>query len=63
MRAMTLRYQLKDVKMNAAEESFKVGERSFNPGSFVIKTDGAPADLRNRLIPPTTCAVELVSEV
>lgn len=46
---MTLRYQLKDIKMHAAEDNFKAGERSFNAGSFIIKTEGAPADLRDRL--------------
>jgi len=45
----TLRYRLKDVKMDAAEDSFKVGEQQFNAGSFIIKTDGNPSDLRNRL--------------
>ncbi|HXD30229.1 MAG TPA: M14 family zinc carboxypeptidase [Pyrinomonadaceae bacterium] len=45
----TLRYRLKDVKMDAAEDSFKVGEQQFNAGSFIIKTDGNPADLRSRL--------------
>src|SRR6185312_4748725 len=44
----TLRYRLKDVKMDAAEDSFKVGEQQFNAGSFIIKTDGNPADLRSR---------------
>jgi hypothetical protein len=46
---MTLRYKLKDVKMNAAEESFKAGERSYNAGSFIIKSEGNPSDLRQRL--------------
>jgi len=45
----TLRYRLKDVKMDAAEEAFKVGEQPFNAGSFIIKTDGNPADVRSRL--------------
>src|SRR5438046_5142308 len=30
---MTLRYKLKDVKMNAAEDSFKMGDQQFNAGS------------------------------
>jgi len=46
---MTLRYRLKDVKMHAAEDSFKVGDQSFVAGSFIIKANGAPADLRSRL--------------
>ena len=45
----TLRYKLKDVKMNAAEDSFKIGDQSFNAGSFIIRTEGNPADLRRRL--------------
>ncbi|MEP6787371.1 MAG: M14 family zinc carboxypeptidase [Acidobacteriota bacterium] len=44
-----LRYRLKDVKMSAAEDTFKVGDKSFRPGSFVIKADGNPADLDTRL--------------
>jgi hypothetical protein len=46
---MTLRYKLKDIKMNAAEDSFKIGDQQFNAGSFIIKADGNPADLRQRL--------------
>jgi hypothetical protein len=45
----TLRFKLKDVEMSAAEDSFKVGERQFNSGSFVIKTEGNPGNLRQRL--------------
>ncbi len=45
----TLRFKLKDVNMSAAEDSFKVGERQFNAGSFVVKTEGNPGDLRQRL--------------
>ena len=45
----TLRYKLKDVKMNAAEDSFKIGDQHFNAGSFIIKSEGNPADLRSRL--------------
>src|SRR5262252_4996763 len=44
-----LRFRLKDVKMNAAEENFKVGERAFNAGSFIIKSEGNPGDLDARL--------------
>ena len=36
----TLRFRLKDVKMAAAEEPFKVAEQQFNAGSFIIKADG-----------------------
>jgi hypothetical protein len=45
----TLRYRLKDVKMSAAEAPFKIGEKQFNAGSFVIKSDGNPADVRQQL--------------
>jgi zinc carboxypeptidase len=45
----TLRYKLKDVKMNAAEDSFKIGDQQFGAGSFIIKTEGNPADVRQRL--------------
>jgi hypothetical protein len=46
---MTLRYRLKDVKMSVAEDEFKSGGRSFNAGSFVIRGEGQPSDLRERL--------------
>ncbi len=45
----TLRFRLKDVKMLAAEDSFKVGDQQFNTGSFIIKAEGNPADVRQRL--------------
>ncbi|MBZ5621052.1 MAG: hypothetical protein LAQ69_20340 [Acidobacteriia bacterium] len=45
----TFRFRLKDVKMFAAEDSFKDGDRTFNPGSFIIKAEGNPAELRGRL--------------
>src|SRR5215204_4436990 len=45
----TLRFRLKDVKMSAAEDSFKAGDQQYNSGSFIIKKDGNPADLRSRL--------------
>jgi hypothetical protein len=45
----TLRFRLKDIKMSAAEEAFKVGDHQFNAGSFVIKSEGNPSDLRQRL--------------
>ncbi|MBI3949325.1 MAG: hypothetical protein HY314_02560 [Acidobacteria bacterium] len=46
---MTLRYRLKDITIHAAEEPFKALDRDFLAGSFVIKTEGAPSDLRARL--------------
>jgi hypothetical protein len=45
----TLRFRLKDVKIGAAEDSFKVGDQQFNTGSFIVKVDGNPADVRSRL--------------
>ena len=45
----TLRYRLRDVRMEAAEEAFKVGNNQFSAGSFIIKSQGAPPDLRSRL--------------
>src|SRR5262249_9545297 len=45
----TLRFRLKDIKMSAAEDSFKVGDQQFNTGSFIVKTDGNPGDLKQRL--------------
>jgi Zinc carboxypeptidase len=45
----TLRFKLKDVKMFAAEDGFKAEGRDFNAGSWVIRAEGNPADLRTRL--------------
>ncbi|HEY2931927.1 MAG TPA: M14 family zinc carboxypeptidase [Acidobacteriota bacterium] len=45
----TLRFKLKDIKISAAEEAFKIGDQSFNAGSFIIRTEGNPSDLRSRL--------------
>lgn len=50
----TFRFRLKDVKMSAAEDSFKIGEQQFNTGSFIIKKDGNPANLRQLLEPAVT---------
>jgi hypothetical protein len=44
-----LRFRLKDVNISAAEDVFTIGERSFNAGSFVIKSEGNPTDLDARL--------------
>ena len=35
----TLRFALRDTPMQAAEEGFKVGDRSFSAGSFIINAD------------------------
>src|SRR5947199_344004 len=45
----TLRFRLKEIKMMAAEESFKIEDQSFNAGSFIVKFEGNPADARQRL--------------
>jgi hypothetical protein len=45
----TLRFKLKDLKIQAAEDSFKSGDRQFNAGSFIIKTEGNGADVRQRV--------------
>ena len=45
----TLRFKLKDVKIAAAEDAFRASGQQFNSGSFIIKTDGNPTDLRQRL--------------
>jgi hypothetical protein len=45
----TLRFRLKDVRMSAAEEAFKSGSQQFNAGSFIIKSEGNPAGLRQQL--------------
>jgi len=45
----TLRFRLKDVKIAAAEDNFKIGDKQFNAGSFIIKTEGNSADVRSRL--------------
>ena len=51
---MSLRYRLKDVKILAAEDTFKVGGQQYNAGSFIIKTEGNPSDLRTQLDAATT---------
>jgi hypothetical protein len=45
----TFRYRLKGVKMQAAEASFNAAGQKFNAGTFVIKAEGAPADLKAQL--------------
>ena len=37
----TFRFRLRDVKMNAAEESFKAAGQDFRAGSFIIRTQDA----------------------
>jgi hypothetical protein len=65
----TLRFRLKDVKMSVAEDPFKVGEQQFNAGSFIIRSEGNPGDLRRQLesavtdLGLTARAVDKVPEV
>lgn len=44
-----LRYRLKDVKFSSAQASFKIGDKNFNAGSYVIKADGNPSDVSDRV--------------
>jgi len=44
-----LRYRLKDVKFSAAQAPFKVGDKNFNAGSYLIKAEGNPADAGSRV--------------
>lgn len=61
-----LRYRLKDIPMNVAEASFKIGDKNFNAGSYVIKADG---DVRSRVAKEaealglTTTAVDKLPDV
>ena len=45
-----LRYRLKDVKFSAAQAAFKIADKNFNAGSYIIKTEGNPADYKVRLM-------------
>ena len=64
-----LRYRLPDVKFNSAEASFKVGEKTFNAGSYIIKREENSADTGDRIkkeifdLGLTGTAVEKVPEV
>jgi len=55
--------------VSAAEDSFKVGDKSFNAGSFIIRTEGNPADLQANLkkvvedLDLTAVAVDNIPEV
>jgi hypothetical protein len=44
-----LRFRLPDVKINAAEAGFKIGDRNLNAGSYIIKADGNPGDVAARV--------------
>ncbi len=49
-----LRYRLKDVKFSAAETEFKIGDKNFNAGSYIIKSDGNPSNLSSRVTEAVT---------
>lgn len=43
------RFANRELRIQAAEQAFDAGGRSFRAGSFIIPTRGNPGDLRNRL--------------
>src|SRR3989440_11311063 len=49
---MALRYKLKDLKIEAAEDSFEAAGRKFNAGSFIIKSADNSGNLRDKLTGP-----------
>ncbi len=49
---MTLRYKLKELKIEAAEEGFEVAGQKFNAGSFIIKAADNAGDLKQTLSGP-----------
>src|SRR5436189_235446 len=49
---MSLRYRLKDLKINAAEDAFEAGGQKFNAGSFIIKAAENTGDLKQVLAGP-----------
>jgi Zinc carboxypeptidase len=49
---MTLRYQLKDLKIAAAEEPFEAAGQKFNAGSFIIRAAENPGNLKQTLAAP-----------
>ena len=61
-----LRFRLKDVTMEAAEDSFKMGDKQFNAGSYIIKADNNLAQRITREIRDlglTAHAVDKLPEV
>jgi hypothetical protein len=56
----TLRFRLHDIKMYAAEDSFKADGQDFRAGTFIIPTDGNPSDLRDQL---SSAATDLGLEI
>jgi hypothetical protein len=49
---MTLRYKLKDLKIETAEEGFEAAGQKFNAGSFIIKAADNAGDLKQILSGP-----------
>ena len=49
-----LRYRLKDIKFSSAEASFKLGDKNFNAGSYIIRSEDNPGDLAARLTKEAT---------
>jgi hypothetical protein len=61
---MTLRYKLPDVKILAAEDSFKIGDKQFNAGSFIINgADNAKLSAAVSELGLTAVAVEKAPDV
>ena len=64
-----LRFRLKDVRFSSAESSFKIGEKNFNAGSYIIKAEGNPSDVYDRVkkeafdLGLTVTAVDKIPEV
>jgi hypothetical protein len=64
-----LRYRLKDLKFSSTEAAFKIGEKNFNAGSYIIKSEGNPSDLQDRVkkealdLGLTVTAVDKIPEV
>ncbi|MEP7076055.1 MAG: M14 family zinc carboxypeptidase [Acidobacteriota bacterium] len=48
-----LRFRLKDVKFLSAEAPFKIGDKNYSAGSYIINAEGNPADLAARLTKET----------
>jgi hypothetical protein len=49
---MTLRFRLKDLKIETAEEPFEAGGQKFNAGTFIIRSRENPGDLKQKLAVP-----------
>jgi len=43
------RFRLNDLRMQAAEEGFEAGDRTYHAGTFIIPAEGNPSDLAARL--------------